>query len=125
MAEWIPWTKGLPLKPEIARLARLLNISRYEATCRCMAVWEWADENTVDGNARNALPALLDDVAGLTGFGKALIEVGWLQADDAGLIFPNWGRWNTKTAKKRAQNRERQRRFREKQDNPDNPEKQP
>jgi len=55
VAEWIPWTKGLPLKPEIAHLARLLNISRYEAACRCMAVWEWADENTADGNARNAL----------------------------------------------------------------------
>ena len=122
MAEWIPWVKGLPLKPEIAHLARILKISRFEATCRCMAVWEWADENTTDGNVRNALPALLDDVAGVTGFGDALREVGWLLADDQGLIFPNWGRWNTKTAKVRAQNRERQRRFREEHANP---EKQP
>jgi hypothetical protein len=112
VAEWIPWTKGLPLKPEIAHLSRILGISRFEAACRCMAVWEWADENTVDGNARNALPALLDDVAGVTGFGNALLEVGWLLADDEGFIFPNWERWNTNSAKKRAQNRERQRRFR-------------
>ena len=118
MADWIPWTRGLPLKPEIAHLARLLNISRYEATCRCMAVWEWADENTVDGNARNALPALLDDVAGVTGFGHAMLQVGWLQADSDGLIFPNWDRWNTNSAKKRAQNRERQHRFRSKHDDP-------
>jgi hypothetical protein len=81
-----------------------------------MAVWEWADENTVDGHARNALPALLDDVAGVTGFGNALLEVGWLLADDEGLIFPNWERWNTNSAKKRAQSRERQRRFRSKHD---------
>jgi len=112
MATWIAWTKGLPEKPEIFDLARTLNISRYEAACRCMAVWGWADEHTEDGRIDGMIPEDLDAITGMIGFGQALKAAGWLAADGRGLIFPNWDRWNTKSAKRRLRDAERKRRAR-------------
>jgi hypothetical protein len=112
MADWIPWTKGLPRKPEVMQIARVLKITRYEAACRCMAVWEWADENTVDGTVAGLVAADLDEPAGIAGFGAAMAKTGWLQVDDTGVIFPNWTRWNARSAKERDQARVRMRRLR-------------
>lgn len=113
MATWIAWEKGLPEKPEIFKIARDLNISRYEATCRCMEVWGWADEHTEDGQIDGMQPEDLDAVAGMIDFGIAMRDAGWLLVDGQGIIFPNWDRWNTKTAKRRLRDAERKRHKRE------------
>ena len=113
MPDWIPWTKGLPLKREVVMMGRALSLDRQRIACHCMAVWEWADENTADGNAPGVPSTFLDELTSVPSFGQAMLDVGWLAEDANGIIFPNWDRWNTHSAKVRAQNRERKRKERE------------
>jgi len=115
MATWIAWVKGLPEKPEIFGLAEALGINQSEAAARCMAVWGWADEHTDDGVIMGMKPGHLDRIAGLDGFGQALVKVGWLEADAESIIFPKWDRWNTQSAKARLRHAERQRRYRQRE----------
>ena len=58
--------------------------------------------STHDGNARSVTKALLNRVSGVTGFAEAMIDVGWLKAEEAGLVFTNFDRHNGHTAKKRS-----------------------
>mgnify|MGYP001172807628 CR=1 FL=1 len=78
--DWIKWVKGLSKRREVLVIARNLGISRREAACACMEVWEWADDETVDGNIRGATGDDIDLMLGLPGFAVALQapEVGWL-----------------------------------------------
>jgi hypothetical protein len=43
-----------------------------------------------------------------------MLDAKWLKADNLGVIFPNWPRWNTASAKERAQARDRMRKMRNK-----------
>ena len=114
MSNYIAWDVTLPRKPEVLKIAKRFGITPHEAAGRCMEVWALADGLTENGLLDGYEPADVDHAAGLEGFGEAMRKVGWLQADEQGLIFPNWDRWNIKSAKKRAQDRERQRRHRQK-----------
>jgi hypothetical protein len=113
--DWIAWTKGLTLKREVIAIADRLKLDRRIVACLCMEAWEWADSNTTDGHADSVTSVTLDEVTGVTGFGKAMLEVGWLLEDDGGIIFPHWERWNAESAKKRLQNAERKRRQRQRE----------
>jgi hypothetical protein len=46
---WIPWELGLSKKREVMIIARSIGVSRREAAAMCMEVWEWAQEQTLDG----------------------------------------------------------------------------
>ena len=109
---WIVFDKALPSKPEIALISRALGISRAEAVLACLLVWAWVDENSTDGHLDGLGLEDVDYQARIEGFGAAMAKAGWLQADNRGLIFPNFDRWNTETAKQRLQKSERQRRWR-------------
>jgi hypothetical protein len=112
MANWIAVTKDLENKPEIFRIARALGITHCEAVCRCLRVWGWADDQTIDGFVAGVVVGDIDAPAGLPGFGKALVNEKWLLVDDRGVTFPNWSRWNATSAKERDQDRDRKRRQR-------------
>lgn len=115
MAGWIVWTKGLIGKDEIVRIARDLGISRREAACRCMEVWEWADERTTNGFVPHIRLCDVSDIAGFPGLAEAMAAVGWLQEHPAGVNVTNYDRWNAESAKTRLHNAERARRFRSNQ----------
>jgi len=112
---WIVFDKALPTKPEISIISRALGISRAETVLACLMVWAWADENTTDGVMDGLAVEDVDYQARIPGFGAAMARAGWLQSDDRGLIFPNFDRWNTETAKHRLQKSQRQRRWRSKE----------
>lgn len=108
---WIPWELGLSKKREVMIIARSLNVSRREAAAMCMEVWEWAQSQSVDG----VVPGFTaQDVSGATeipGIGEAMLTAGWVLESDGGIQFPNWERFNAKSAKARLLNAERQRRY--------------
>jgi len=107
MAGWIAWHKGLHRKPEVFQIAKQLKVSRREAACMCIEVWEWADENTVDGQVDGMNPAELSEAVGIPGIAESKHASGWLLSDVRGLIFPNFDRWNGETAKRRLQSAKR------------------
>jgi len=101
---WIAWVKGLTHRCEVLNIARKLGIDPKLAAACCMLVWEWADDETENGDVFVPLSALLlhaDSITCVPGFGAALADVGWLIADGDKTRFPNWTRFNGDTTKKR------------------------
>lgn len=115
---WIAWQVGLAQKPEVARIARRLKVTPFDAAARCMSVWEWADANlvlvddavdaSVDGMSAEDLSAAVR----MPGICEAMRDEGWLREDRRGVIFPNYCRWNGTTAKARLQKNGRQAKWR-------------
>lgn len=114
MNGWIAYDKLLPEKPEICRIMALLNISREQAVMGCLRVWCWADDHTVNGTVSMIGLADVDHAARVEGFGEAMKEAGWILFDGEALIFPNYDRWNLRTARRRRLTAERVARWRHK-----------
>ena len=100
--EWIKFESVTPDKPEVYQMAERLGIDPDAVVGKLVRVWVWADQQTIDGNARGVTRALLDRITSATGFAEALIAVGWLDESDAGLTFPRFGEHNGTSAKKRS-----------------------
>lgn len=118
--DWIKWQKGLARKPEVIRMAEILNRTRHEVAALLMEVWEWADDNVSstdcvtdlsrsDRDDHHASVTLgdhalqhLDALAGVPGFANSMTAVGWLRHRRGQLEFPNYSRHNGKTARDRA-----------------------
>lgn len=100
--DWIKWTKGLPQKREVIAIATTLKIDRRMAAALCMQVWEWADNNTVDGDVRGVTKTFLDELVGVPGFGVLMEREHWLVESPLGIVFPNFAYHNGETAKSRA-----------------------
>lgn len=108
-AFWIKWEKGLTRKQEILQIAARLMIPPTQAAGTLMVVMEWLDDNvsdySEDGHALVTLKSLsvgfIDTIVGVTGFGEALAEVGWLRVENGVMVFVNAGRHNGNSAKNR------------------------
>lgn len=105
--DWIKVECTTPDKPEVIAMAEILGIDQDAVFGKLMRIWIWADSQTVDGNAGgngvSVTVSFLDRCAHVTGFGKALEQVGWLiRGPDGRLTFPNFVRHNGSTAKARA-----------------------
>tara|TARA_R110000824_G_scaffold15044_7_gene63630 strand:- start:5068 stop:6183 length:1116 start_codon:yes stop_codon:yes gene_type:complete len=100
--EWIKFESVTPDKPEVYQLAEILGIDPDSVVGKLVRVWVWADQQTIDGNARGVTRALLDRLTSAGGFADALIAVGWLLEVEGGLTFPRFDEHNGKTAKARA-----------------------
>lgn len=107
MAEWIKVCKDTPDKPEFAKIARLLNISRESAFAWWFRVYAWADSQTADGLVRDTTAA---DVAAMTNTPPKFCQllgseaIGWMvETEDGDILFRHWDRHNGKSAKQRAE----------------------
>ncbi|MBF8039963.1 DNA replication domain protein [Klebsiella pneumoniae] len=101
-SSWIKVEVITPDKPEIFKIAEILNIDPDAVLGKLVRIWAWADQQTVDGNAGSVTKGVLDRIAFITGFADALIAVGWLAYDGNKLILPNFERHNGESSKKRA-----------------------
>jgi hypothetical protein len=109
MAFWIKWEKGLARKQEVLQIAARLQIPPTQAAGTLMQVMEWLDDNVTvmshDGHAHVTLKSLsvsfIDSIAGVVGYGEAMVDVGWLRVENGILTFVNAGRHNGNSAKNR------------------------
>ena len=102
--DWIKMEVSTPDKPEVFAITAKMGWDDPDLTVgKLFRVWRWFDQQTVDGNAPGVTPALLDRIAGVTGFAAAMKSVGWLVENDSGIVLPNFEKHCGKTAKKRAQ----------------------
>ena len=108
---WIPWECGLTKKREILLIARQQGVSPREAAACCMEVWEWAQAQSVDGVVAGLTAADVSTGSGIAGVGEAMQNAGWIVESEGGIQFPNWERFNARSAKARLMNSERQRRY--------------
>lgn len=99
---WLKIEANTPDKPEVWAIAEALQIDPDAVFGKLFRVWRWFDEHTENGNASSVTYALVDRTAGVTGFAKAMVSVGWLESLEGGIGLPNFDRHNGNTAKTRA-----------------------
>jgi hypothetical protein len=105
--DWLKFDKATPDKPEVFAIASTLDIDPDAVVGKLMRVWSWFDTHTENGNAPSVTSALLDRIAGVTGFVTAMQKCGWIELSESGVLLPNFNRHCGETAKKRAQNNNR------------------
>jgi hypothetical protein len=100
--DWMKIDLELPDKPEIHEMAGILNISPNEVVGCLIRVWAWFNKQTTNGNARGVTFSLLDRITSVTGFGEAMMFVGWIEQNDKVLCMPKFDRHTSESAKTRA-----------------------
>lgn len=101
--DWIKMEASTPDKAEVLAITATMGWDDVDITVgKLFRVWRWFDQQTVNGNAPGVTQALLDRVAGVSGFAEAMQKVGWLTIKSSGITLPNFDRHNGKTAKARA-----------------------
>jgi len=112
--DWIKLQKATAHKPEVLRLACLLQIPPDQALGLVARFWMWCDDQLSDGRAQGVTTVTLDSVFGHAGFCNALVDVGWLRVREGSLEVPNFDRHLSESAKNRALSGERKRKERSK-----------
>ena len=106
--DWHKMRNDLRDDGRVRLIARRLNQPRVVAL-GCLHI-AWAILNQFGKMHRDGTDAIvegwslldLDDECGVQGFGAAMSEAGWLREDDDGLVFPDYEKHNSTTAKQRA-----------------------
>jgi len=105
--DWIKFENTTPDKPEVIRMASLLKLDQDAVVGKCVRLWVWADQNSVDGEALEITADFIDRHVNKKGFAKAMKAVGWLDGEDGDYNFPGFGRHNGASAKARAESNRR------------------
>lgn len=102
--DWLKMELATPEKLEVFAITQKMGWTDPDLTIgKLFRFWRWWDQQTEDGNAPSVTDtALFDALCNAPGFGKALIDVGWLVINGNGAHLPNFSRHNGKTAKRRA-----------------------
>lgn len=112
--DWIKMRVDLRDDPAVFKLAEILNIDELHVVGCLFCFWAWADKHAVDGHVDGATSRLVDKVSMTPGFADAMVSVGWLAIDEAGVSIPNFERHNGESAKERGLKNARQARWRAK-----------
>ncbi|ANS03324.1 hypothetical protein [uncultured Mediterranean phage uvDeep-CGR2-KM19-C37] len=119
--DWIPIETDLASKPEVLRVARETGRSRHEVVGLLVSFWGWCSSQSCDGSVAGVV---LDDVPHVVGgdreFYLALVNAGWLVANDDGINIPRFGRWLSNGAKSRLNKNRRQAAWRDRAASCDN-----
>jgi len=106
--DWIKMEATTPDKPEVLAIAARMGWSDPDyAVGKLFRVWRWFDQQTIDGNAKDVTPALLDCLIGTQGFAEAMASVGWLTIRSDGIQLPGFDKHCGNTAKNRAETAKR------------------
>lgn len=101
--DWIKMRKELLTSPKVVRIMSACHADRFRTIGGLFAVWSLFDEQTADGKLDAYTPEILDDIVGFPGLSQAMMQVGWLFANEENqLIAVNFDEHNGKTAKRRA-----------------------
>jgi len=92
--DWMKFEKATLNKPEVFEMAGNLGIDPDAVVGKLLRVWDWFDDQSVDGYAPVTLAAQLNRNTGCDGFTQAMQEVGWLTIEDGKLSLPNFHRHN-------------------------------
>ena len=112
---WLKWNCGLTRKREILIMASALSMRPVYVAAHFMLVMEWADGETDTGDIAGLPVSVLDEYAQCSGFGQAMVNVGWVEVYYGGFRFTNYERHNGTSTKKRLAAASRQNRKRDRE----------
>lgn len=117
---WVAVDSNLKDCKKIKRLVKALDIGRYEAMGRLVALWGWGQRNAEETGLLSDCDA--EDIAEAFGWeGKpealisALVDAGFMERGPAGLILHDWEEWQGpwyEAKGKREYNKLKQRQYR-------------
>lgn len=100
--DWFPARVWLTKAHEVVWIAERTGLSPQAVAGHLTDLWSFATENTTDGFLRGLnVSALVRAIGAEDALWRAVVEVGWLVFDDAGMRIPNWEFWLSQSAKKR------------------------
>lgn len=99
--DWIKIQHVTPDKPEIMRIAEILNVSENEVLGGLVRFWAWCDFQSRDGHAIGVTRISLSRLTGVTGIYDAMVQVGWLIEDSHGVHVPHFDYHLSENAKGR------------------------
>ena len=101
---WIPINKYFSGNPKILRLSQLTKLPKVHIIGDAYCLWDYGDTHA-DEQGRLYWHTI-DDIAAVVGskeIAKAFCaeEVGWMQVHEDHILLPEWGKYNSKSAKQR------------------------
>ena len=111
--DWIKMRTALAHDPAVIAMALDLDKNEFEVVGMLHHIWSWADSQSQDGHIKRVTEKWLDRFVHCDGFSKSMESAKWLVISSDGIEFPNFGKHNGESAKKRAEAAERQRISRE------------
>lgn len=101
--DWIKMRSNLWDDPRVARLCDLTDQGEAAIIGGLYWLWAMADQHTEDGVLIGLTPRQIDRKTGISGFGDALVQAGWLLIDGGDAVIPHFEEHNGSSAKKRVQ----------------------
>ena len=102
-AEWIKVVTNLTEKPEVLQISDATGIDCHGVVGRLIDVWSWASRNCRnDGVTHISALRQINKIAGWENFAEAMAECGWIAIKDTQMVFVNFDRHCSQTAKDRA-----------------------
>lgn len=102
-AEWIKVVTNLTEKPEVLQISDATGIDCHGVVGRLIDVWSWASRNCRnDGVTHISALRQINKIAGCENFAEAMTECGWIAIKDTQMVFVNFDRHCSQTAKDRA-----------------------
>lgn len=102
MTGWIKMGVSLRSHPKVVRLASALKADKNRVLGGLFSMWCVFDAHSENGELEGYTPDAMDAEIGWRGFSAALLSIGWLEADDVGLVAPRFEEHNGASAKRRA-----------------------
>ena len=95
--------------PAVIGISTATELDGFAVVGRLHKLWSWADRQSRDGHAPSVTEMWIDRYVERDGFAQAMVNVGWLEFKNGGVLFPNFDRHNGQNAKKRVLAAARQR----------------
>ena len=105
--EWIKVRTNLWDDPRIGQLCELTDQGEAAVIGGLYWLWATADEHSSDGLLYGMTTRTIDRKTGVPGLGKALVTIGWLVENEAGVTVARFDEHNGTSAKQRAQTAKR------------------
>ena len=110
--DWIKMRTDLFTHPKVVRISSALKADTLRTVGGLMSAWCLFDAHSADGRLEGYTLEYLDAHLRWEGFSEAMASVGWLEADEFGLVLPRFDTHNGQSAKRRAQDSDRKREVR-------------
>ncbi len=105
--EWIKVRTNLWNDPRVSQLCDQTKSPEAMIVGGLYWLWATADEHTETGLMPGLSVGAIDRKTGITGFGAALVDIGWVLDTPAGIILARFDEHNGASAKQRAQTAKR------------------
>lgn len=105
--DWIKMRCNLWDDPRVSALCDLTDSGEAAVVGALYWLWATADQHSEDGYMPGLTLRQIDRKTGVSGFGAALVQVGWLAEVDGGVEIQGFEEHNGASAKKRCQTAQR------------------